>query len=99
MNLRTAAFAPATYHVELFTAPLGVLLNSRALTVLTANAACADDAHAPQLVQLGGLRALTLVSPGRAVLELLPDWLARLAGTLEELHLKVRLGQTHIPGR
>ena len=91
-NLRTVVFTPVTYYAELFTAPLGVLLNSRALTELTVNSACAGDVHAPQLVQLGGLRALTLVSPGRAVLELLPDWLARLVSTLEELHLKVWLG-------
>ncbi len=91
-NLRTVVFTPVTYYAELFTAPLGVLLNSNALTELTVTAACAGDTHAPPLVQLGGLRSLTLVSPGRAILELLPNWLARLVGTLEELHLKVRLG-------
>ncbi|KAF8797659.1 hypothetical protein BYT27DRAFT_6926094 [Phlegmacium glaucopus] len=56
------------------------------------NASCTGDAKAPALVELCGLKKLTLYSPGRAILQLLPDWLRSLSGTLQELHLKGNCG-------
>jgi len=90
VNLGSVRFTPVTYHEELFTHSLPNLQQSQSLTVVVVNASCTDEANAPILVQLGGLKKLTLLSPGRAVLQLLPDWLARLSRTLTELHLMVR---------
>lgn len=44
---------------------------------------------APVLSQIVGLESLTVVDPNRAILDLLPNWLSRLSGTLRELHLLV----------
>jgi len=48
-----------------------------------------DDARAPILAEISGLRKLTLCDPTRAILHILPDWLDRLSNSLTELHLKV----------
>ena len=78
-----------TYHEELFMSTLSILVDMNALSEVEVNASCFDEPRASNLVKLGNLRKLTLISPGRAILQLLPDWLSRLSGTLAELHLRV----------
>lgn len=89
INLRRVQFTPQTYHEDLFQESLIALRDLRALTEIAVNESCTDDAKAPVLVELCGLKKLTLNSPSRAILQLLPDWLRRLSGTLQELHLTV----------
>jgi hypothetical protein len=88
-NLRSVQFTPQTYHEDLFRESLIALRDLRSLTEIAVNGSCADDAKASLLVELCGLKKLTLDNPSRAILQLLPDWLQRLSGTLQELHLKV----------
>ena len=88
-NLRSVQFTPQTYHEDLFRESLIALRDLRSLTEITVNASCTDEAKASVLAELYGLKKLTLDSPSRAILQLLPDWLRRLSGTLQELHLKV----------
>ena len=88
INLRSIQFVPMTYHEELFVPSLSVLIEMNTLNTVEVNASC-FDARAPKLVQIGNLRKLSLISPGRAILQLLPDWLSRLSETLVELHLRV----------
>ena len=68
---------------------LSILIKMNTLNAVEANASCFDELRAPNLVKLGNLRKLSLISPGRAILQLLPDWLSRLSETLVELHLRV----------
>ena len=82
-------FTPQTYHEDLFRESLIALRELGSLTEIAVNASCTDDANAPALVELCGLKKLTVDNPTRAILQLLPDWLRRLSGTLQELHLKV----------
>ena len=89
INLRSVQFTPQTYHEDLFRESLVALRDLRSLTGIAVNASCTDDAKAPALVELCGLKKLTLYNPSRAILQLLPDWLRKLSGTLQELHLKV----------
>lgn len=60
------------------------------LQELAVNASCTDEINAPILAQISGLSILSIYSPTRAILDLLPDWLRRLSDSLTELHLKVR---------
>ncbi|CAA7262648.1 unnamed protein product [Cyclocybe aegerita] len=93
-SLQTVILTPATYHEELFSPSIPLLiarntipeeqgdggpsLNLSPLASLVVNASCTDDAHAPDLVKISHLRKIGLVSPGRKILELLPTWLKRL---------------------
>ena len=88
-NLRSVQFTPQTYHEDLFRDSLIALRDLRSLTEIAVNASCTDEAKASVLAELHGLKKLTLDNPSRAILQLLPDWLRRLSGTLQELHLKV----------
>ncbi|KAJ6615376.1 hypothetical protein B0H10DRAFT_1801539 [Mycena sp. CBHHK59/15] len=90
-NLHTVELTPGWYNTDLFTAVLIELKNRASLADLCVNLSCTDETRAPLLVQIGGLRRLELKSPGRAILQLLPDWLARLT-TLEALHLTSNCG-------
>lgn len=73
----------------LFAEPLRLLQNLPTLRTLKVNSASTDVISAPVLSQIVGLESLTVIDPNRAVLDLLPDWLSRLSGTLRELHLLV----------
>ncbi|KAF8182927.1 hypothetical protein BJ912DRAFT_977178, partial [Pholiota molesta] len=92
VNLHSVQFTPVTYHEELFAPSLPLLQSTHPLTNLTVNASCSNEARAPTLVQITGLHSLTLLNPGRAILQLLPEWLERLSSTLRELHLKDNCG-------
>ena len=89
VNLDRVIFTPITFHEDLFVQTLCVLPDLRSLTNLTVNQSCTSDALAQGIVEVNGLKKLTLINPGRAILQLLPDWLHRLSPTLVELHLKV----------
>ncbi|TFK88123.1 hypothetical protein K466DRAFT_489557 [Polyporus arcularius HHB13444] len=91
-NLQTVVFAPALYHDSTFTDALPLLLRLSALRELTVNGACTNDALAPVLVQVRGLESLAIQSPSRAVLQLLPEWLAALRPTLRKLHFSGSCG-------
>ena len=93
INLRSVQFTLQTYHKDLFAESLIALRDLRSLTEVTVNASCTDDVKAPALVKLCGLKKLTLYNPGRAILQLLPDWLARLSDILQELHLSRKSSQ------
>lgn len=67
----------------------------RNLQELIVNTSCTDEERAPLLTQVTGLSKLSIHSPTRAILELLPDWLRRLSDSLTELHLKVRIYTFH----
>lgn len=67
------------------------LLNCTHFSDLTVGRACCDEDVSPLLTQLSGLNALTIHDPTRAILQLLPDWLIRLQGTLSRLALQVCL--------
>ena len=89
VNLRRVIFVPLTFHEDLFVQTIRILPDLRSLTDLTVNQSCTSDAVVQKLVGVNGLKRLTLFNPGRAILQLLPDWLRRLAPALTELHLKV----------
>ncbi|PPQ90196.1 hypothetical protein CVT25_001376 [Psilocybe cyanescens] len=105
VNLARVQLTPRTYPSPLFAETCVPLL--RGLPVLVevcVGPACtAEDVGAEALVHVGvgegggggtrsRLQRLTLVSPGRRILQLLPGWLERLAGSLTELHLKDNCG-------
>jgi len=59
------------------------------LQEIAVNASCTNENNAPILAQISGLSKLSIYSPTRAILDLLPGWLRRLSDSLRELHLKV----------
>lgn len=91
VNLVAIAFAPAQASEGLFIEPLRLLQSLPKLRTLRVNATCTDTLSSPILSQIVGLRTLTLIDPSRAILDLLPDWLSRLSGTLHGLHLLVSI--------
>ena len=90
-NLVAMTLDPMQAPQGLFLEPLRLLRNSQDLRTLKINAACTDGVSAPVLSEIVGLESLTVIDPNRAILDLFPDWLSRLAGTLCELHLLVSL--------
>ncbi|KAJ7166587.1 hypothetical protein C8R46DRAFT_264096 [Mycena filopes] len=82
-NLRTAEIFPDSDHP--FTEILSGLEGRSSLVDLRVNSSCTDEASAPLLVKINGLRQLELQRPTRAILQLLPDWLGRLT-SLSALH-------------
>ena len=76
---------------ELFVKSLRLLRNSPELRVLKVSAACTDKVSSAVLTEIVGLGSLAVIDPNRAILNLLPDWLSRLSGSLYELHLLVSL--------
>lgn len=89
-NLVALTIDPMQAPDGLFVGSLRLLRDSPDLRILRVNAACADGISAPVLSGIVRLRSLTLIDPNRAILDLLPDWLSRLSGTLRKLHLLVR---------
>jgi hypothetical protein len=88
-NLRTIKFTPQTYHDDLLTESVNTLHRLSSLQELSVNTSCMDETKSHLLCEISGLKHLTLYNPSRAVLQVLPDWLAKLSHTLSELHLKV----------
>lgn len=93
-NLHTVVFAPKLHHDGLFTDVLPLLARLERLRSLTVNVSCADEKHAHVLVQLRNLESLTIQSPTRAILQLLPQWLAELQKTLRDFRLTVYVSPT-----
>ncbi|KAJ7079604.1 hypothetical protein B0H15DRAFT_858415 [Mycena belliarum] len=91
-NLHTVEILPeVALRSDFFTAFLVELRNRTGLVTLRVNCSCVDEESAPILTKLVGLRKLELKSPGRAILQLLPEWLGRLP-LLRELHLTSNCG-------
>lgn len=59
------------------------------LRELAVNFNCTCEENAPLLTKVTGLSKLSISSPTRAILDLLPDWLRRLSDSLTEFYLKV----------
>lgn len=89
-NLRGVKFTPSSDNEKLFVSILPLLCDLSALRDVEVNCSCSNELRAPMLVKLENLRKVSLINPGRTILELLPNWLARLSRTLVELHLKVK---------
>ncbi|KAH9856164.1 hypothetical protein C2E23DRAFT_882278 [Lenzites betulinus] len=86
-NLQTIVLDPTSYHPSLFTEILPLLPQLQFLRSLHVNAYGIDQALAPKLTELRNLNSLTLHSPSRALLDLLPRWLGKLQDTLREFKL------------
>lgn len=91
-NLNAVKIAPTTFHTGIFTDTLLALRKCASLRHLTVNSACTDEAGSSAVVTIDGLHSLTLIDPTRAILNKLPDWLARLSGSLTALHLEDNCG-------
>jgi hypothetical protein len=90
-NLVTITIIPAQAPEGLFVEPLRLLQSLPELRILKVNSTCTDAISAPVLSQIVGLRSLTVIDPNRAMLDLLPNWLSQLSGTLRQMHLLVSL--------
>ncbi|KAI0687453.1 hypothetical protein BC835DRAFT_403929 [Cytidiella melzeri] len=92
-NLQSVTFmAPATSYSEVFTKFLAMLPNLTHLRHLELNSGCCSETQSSVLAQLRGLERLVIEDPTRAILNVLPDWLSFLRGTLRGLHLKNNCG-------
>ena len=89
-NLKAVQISPTTFPTGCFTDTLRALSMCLSLQRLTVNSSCTDEVGSSALVTIGGLKYLALMDPTRAILNILPDWLSRLSGSLTELHLEVR---------
>ncbi|KAI0640962.1 hypothetical protein C8Q79DRAFT_1004016 [Trametes meyenii] len=86
-NLQALVFSPQMYHESLFNDTLPLLPRLTLLKSLSVNTACTNESHVDVLVQVRGLEILTIQSPTRAILQLLPDWIGQLQNTLRILRL------------
>lgn len=88
-SICSVKFTPATYHEDVFTDSLKLLPNfAGSLREVALNASCTSDERSVSLLTgIQGLSKIALYSPGRAILQLLPEWLEKNASTLTELHL------------
>ncbi|KAI1795387.1 hypothetical protein LXA43DRAFT_882089 [Ganoderma leucocontextum] len=91
-NLQSVTFAPRKYHTDTFNDTLPLLLSLPFLQHLTLNPSCMGEAHVATVPQLRNLQSLTIQSPTRAVLQILPDWLRGLRPTLRSFHLRDNCG-------
>jgi hypothetical protein len=91
-NIRSVKFVPATFHEDVFVDSLKLLPNPHtSLRELTLSSSCTSDEEKVSLLTgIKGLCKLALHSPGRAILQHLPEWLENNSSTLDELHLLVR---------
>ena len=88
-HLHTVVFAPRQSHEHVFNETLPLLLHLPFLRHLTINSAGGLESHVPILAQLRHLETLTIHSPSRAVLHILPELLGHLMPGLKALHLMV----------
>lgn len=91
-NLVAITIVPIQAPEGLFVELLRLLQSLQNLRTLKVNSTCTDSLSASALSQIVGLRSLTVIDPNRAILDLFPDWLSRLHGTLRELHLLENCG-------
>ncbi|KAG5351131.1 hypothetical protein C0989_007814 [Termitomyces sp. Mn162] len=92
VNLSKIMFCPVTFHGELFVQSLELLPKISNLQELAVNPSCTGDRTCHLLTRIESLRRLTLDSPGRLILDALPEWLGRLSPGLLGLHLKDNCG-------
>jgi hypothetical protein len=88
-NLVAMTMNPMQAPEDLFAEPFRMLRNSSDLRILKVNAAYTVGTSVSTLSEIAGLESLTVIDPGRKILDLLPGWLSRLSGTLRKLHLLV----------
>lgn len=89
-NLRFVTFAPTECHKEVFTGSLVALATLRHLQHLTIDWNCCNEAsQCASLGELRGLQSLIVIDPTRALLNMLPDWLSQLKGTLTRFSMQV----------
>ena len=100
-NIRSVKFVPATFHEDVFVDSLKLLPNLHtSLRELILSSSCTSDEEKVSLLTgIKGLYKLALHSPGRAILQHLPEWLEKNSSTLNELHLLVRLRSWNEPLR
>ncbi|KAG5643186.1 hypothetical protein DXG03_001390 [Asterophora parasitica] len=91
-NLSKITLCPSTFHETFLAKSLEILPSLTHLRDLTVNSSCMGSETVPLLVQINQLCKLTLHSPGRLILNALPEWLERLSPTLIGLHLKDNCG-------
>ncbi|CAL1696514.1 unnamed protein product [Somion occarium] len=91
-NLRSFTFAPLEYPDVLITQTLDSLPLCDSLRSLTVGSPCCSEDAAPLLVQVESLESLTIENPSRAILNIMPDWLNRLSGTLTTLRFRENCG-------
>lgn len=89
-NLRSFTLTPYQYPQALVTQTLETLPQCSYLRSLTVSGTCCSEV-VPLLIKIGNLESLTIDSPGRAILNFMPEWLEHLSMTLTGLHLKVSL--------
>ncbi|KAF7325658.1 hypothetical protein MKEN_00415700 [Mycena kentingensis (nom. inval.)] len=90
-NLQTIEILPDIHPDDFFTAILREVVHRPLITTLRVNYSCMSEGDSAILATCRGLRVLELKSPMRALLTLLPEWLANLA-ELRELHLTSNCG-------
>lgn len=90
-NLNSIEILPRTFHEDMFTDFIHELSSCSFLRDLSVNSACTNETTTSKLIMISNLEKLTIMDSTRAILNVLPDWLGRLSGTLAELHLKVSL--------
>ncbi|KAH9916577.1 uncharacterized protein BXZ73DRAFT_92472 [Epithele typhae] len=91
-NLRTVVFTPRTQQDHLFDDALPLLLQLPYLESFTCDPACGSELNAQTLSQLRNLKSLTIETPKRVILQLLPELLRDLKPTLRTLSLTGNCG-------
>ncbi|KAI0078815.1 hypothetical protein K474DRAFT_1593325 [Panus rudis PR-1116 ss-1] len=91
-NLHSITFTPQEYPDVLIPNTITALQKCTFLRSLHVNNAYCTEEIAPQLMQIERLESLTIENPSRAILGLLPEWLERLAPTLDAFNLKGNCG-------
>ncbi|KAJ3482735.1 hypothetical protein NLI96_g6777 [Meripilus lineatus] len=92
INLCSFTLTPSTYPSDLVETIIPQISKCSHLRELTVGSLCGSDENAHLLVQILGLESLTIQDPKSAILQLLPEWLDRLKGTLISLGLQNNCG-------
>ncbi|THV03494.1 hypothetical protein K435DRAFT_962380 [Dendrothele bispora CBS 962.96] len=87
VNLSSVTFTTKGGYIETFTEPLRLLPELSSLDAVNVGGDWLDEKRAHLLTELKRLRKVSIISPSRAMLDLLPGWLKELKDDLMELHL------------
>ncbi|KAJ7065036.1 hypothetical protein C8F01DRAFT_1129199, partial [Mycena amicta] len=90
-NLKALEILPDIYPDDFFTEIIHQGLDLPLLTTLRVNSSCMSEGDSAILARFDRLRILELRNPTRAILNILPEWLAKMGG-LNELHLTSNCG-------
>ncbi|KAI0776615.1 hypothetical protein BD413DRAFT_602174 [Trametes elegans] len=86
-NINSVIFTPRRFCEDVLTDSLSLLSTLSCLRHLTINTSCTGEKQVQHVVQLRDLESLTIESPTRAVLQVLPDWLGELQSSLRAFRL------------